>query len=129
MRRTSLSNAPELEKERLRRELARLRHRLERHVDKLLGRSLGAGMGATVQAAGEPTGFDWRDYVRRHPQWCLLGAFVVGWVVALPASQRYLANVVLGVMMSLVRPWLEKLLGAVQTAAAESTRGEPPRVE
>lgn len=127
MRRKSLSNVPELEKERLRRELARLRHRLERHVDKLS--SLAAGVAATAQVGGEATRADWRDYVRRHPQWCLLGAFAVGWVAALPLGQRYLANVLLGVLAQLMRPWLEKLVGAVQTAAAKSTPGEPPRVE
>ncbi len=127
MRRKALPMSPELEKQRLRRELARLRHRLERHVDRLLGQSFATGMTAAVPKDGEAQGFDWREQVRRHPQWCLLAAFAVGWAAALPTSQRYLGNVLVGVLVPLVRPWLEKLLGVVQTGAAESTPGESPK--
>jgi hypothetical protein len=112
----------EAEKQRLRRELARLRHRLDRHLDRVLGPSL-AAISAPGQAV-EQEGFDWQAHVRRHPEWSLLAAFAVGWAAALPAGQSLLVNVLGGLVAPLVRPWLAKLLAAAPPVA-EAPAGGP----
>lgn len=117
MRSKIAPTSPELEKQRLRRELSRARHRLDRHVDRLLGRSLAAEMAAAQQPEGEAPAFDWRAHVRRYPQWSLLAAFALGWLLSSPSAERCLGNIVLGVLMPVVRPWLEKLVATVSPAA------------
>jgi len=111
----------ELEKQRLRREIARLRPRLDRHVERLLIPTLAASAAAPQKHSANLEGLEWPDYVRRYPQWSLLAAFAVGWAASLPAGRNCLTNALAGALIPLLRPWLDKLWATLGPAAESAT--------
>lgn len=120
--RQNTSHLPiELEKQRLRRELARLRQRFDRHVDRLLKPSLAASAATPHKHSANGEALDWQDYVRRYPQWTLLAAFLVGWAASLPAGRNCLTNALAGALIPLLRPWLHKLWATLAPAGEAGT--------